>query len=59
MIPELGRFPGEGNGYQVRYSCKHRRAWQVAVRGFAKGQTQLSDYYTFHEVIITQLENVV
>ena len=30
-IPRLGRFPGEGNGYSLQYSClensMNRRAW--------------------------------
>ena len=35
-----GRFPGEGNGNQLQYSCLEspmdRRAWQAAVHGVAK-----------------------
>ena len=45
-IPGLGRSPGEGNGYPLRYSCLEnsmdRGAWQVTVHGVAKNQTQLS-----------------
>ena len=26
MIPELGRFPGEGNGNPVQYSCHGQRS---------------------------------
>ena len=39
-IPGLGRFPGEGNGNPLQYSCLEnpmgRRAWQVAVHGVAR-----------------------
>ena len=35
-----GRFPGEGNGNPLQYSCLEnptaRRAWQAAVHGVAK-----------------------
>ena len=36
-MPELGRFPGEGNGYPFQYSCMEnsmdRGAWQAIVSG--------------------------
>ena len=39
LIPELGRSPGEGNGYLLQYSClgnpMDRGAWW-SVRGVAK-----------------------
>ena len=42
-----GRFPGEGHGYPLQYSCLEnsmdRGAWQAAVLGVAKSQTCLSD----------------
>ena len=42
-IPGLGRFPGEGNGYALQYSClensKDRGAWQATVRGIIKSWT--------------------
>ena len=42
-IPGLGRFPGEGNGNPLQYSClknpMDRGAWQATVHGVAKGQT--------------------
>ena len=45
-IPGLERFPGEGNGNPLQYSCLEnpmdRGAWQATVRGVAKNQTQLS-----------------
>ena len=46
-IPGLGRFPGEGNGNPLRYSClgspMDRGAWQAAVHGVTKNWTLLSD----------------
>ena len=39
-IPGLGRSPGEGKGYSLRYSCLEnptdRGAWQASVHGDAK-----------------------
>ena len=47
LIPELGRFPGEGDGNPLQYSClgnsTDRGAWRAAVHGVAKSQTQLID----------------
>ena len=48
LIPELGRSPGEWNGYPLQYSClensKDRRAWwATTVHGVAKSRTRLSD----------------
>ena len=46
LIPVLGRFPGEGNGSPVQYSCLEnsmdRGAWRAIVHGCAKNRTQLS-----------------
>ena len=40
--------PGEGNGNPLQYSCLEnpldRGAWWATVHGFAKSQTQLSDF---------------
>ena len=40
LILELGRFPGEGNGNILQYSCLEnpmgRGAWQAIVHGIAK-----------------------
>ena len=55
-IPALGRYPGEGNGNSLQYSCLEntmdRGAWWATVHGVAKSWTwlkQLSrhahDYY--------------
>ena len=43
LIPGSGRSPGEGNGYQLQYSCldnpTDRGAWQATVHRVAKSQT--------------------
>ena len=40
--PELGRSPGEGNGYPLQYSCLEnsvdRGAWWATVHGVTKNQ---------------------
>ena len=50
-IPELGRSPGEGNGYPLQYSCLENSmdggAWRAAVYRVTKTRTQLSDFH-FH-----------
>ena len=42
-IPGSGRFPGEGNGNALQYSClknlKNRGAWQATIYGIAKSPT--------------------
>ena len=47
-IPELGRFPGEGNGNPLQYSCTEnpmdRGALKAEVHGVAKSQTRLSNF---------------
>ena len=47
LIPGLGRFPGEGNGYPLQCSCLEnsmdRGAWWAAVHGVAKSQALLSN----------------
>ena len=52
-IPGSGRFPGEGNGNPLQYSCLENSmdggAWWATVNGVAKSQTQLSNFtFTFH-----------
>ena len=49
-IPGLGRFPGEGNGYPLQYSCLENSmdrgaVWAVwaTVHRVAKSRTLLSD----------------
>ena len=40
LIPGTGRFPGEGHGNPVQYSClgnpMHRGAWRATVHSVAK-----------------------
>ena len=42
-IHELGRFPGEGNGNPLQYSClgnpMDRGAWKTTAHGIAKSLT--------------------
>ena len=48
LIPELGRYPGEGNGNPIQYSCLENpmdgTAWQATVHGVANSQTRLSAF---------------
>ena len=48
LIPGLGRFPGEGNGSPLQYSClknsMDRGTWWATFHGFAKSWTQLSTH---------------
>ena len=43
LIPGLGRYPGEGRGNPLQYSCLRnpmdRGAWWAAVHGVTKSQT--------------------
>ena len=47
LIPGLGRYPEDGNGNPLQYSClenlMNRGAWWATVHGVTKSQTQLSD----------------
>ena len=46
-VLELGRSPGEGNGYPLQYSCLEnpmgRGAWRATGYEVAKSQTRLSN----------------
>ena len=46
-IPGSGRYPGEGNGNPLQYSCLEnsmdRGAWGATVYGAVESWTQLSD----------------
>ena len=48
LIPGLGRFPGEGNGNPLQYSCLENPmdagAWWATVHGVSKSWTRLSDF---------------
>ena len=43
LIPGLGRYPGEGNGHLLQYSCLEnsidRGVWWATVHGVTKNQT--------------------
>ena len=43
LIPQLGRSPGEGNGYPLQCSCLEnsmdRGAWRATVHGFTEVDT--------------------
>ena len=64
-IPGLGRFPGEGNGNPLQYSClknsKEEGVWKAIVHGVAKSWTRLSNFtfflswYTFIGIICSWL----
>ena len=47
LIPWSGRSPGEENGYPLQYPClgnpMDRKAWQTAVHGFIKSQTDMTE----------------
>ena len=49
-VPELGRYPGEGNGKPLQYSSlgdsMDRGAWRATVHRVTKSQTQLSTQHT-------------
>ena len=44
LTPGLGRFPGEGNGYQLQYSGLENSLDSI-VHGVSKSQTQLSNFH--------------
>ena len=50
-IPQLGRSPGEGNGYPLQYSCLEnsmdRGAWKVIVRGITVGHDCVYNTQTY------------
>ena len=47
LVPELGRYPGEGHGHPLEYSCLEnpmdRGAWRAMVHRVAKSQARLCD----------------
>ena len=50
LIPRLGRYPGEGNGNPVQYSCQENPmdtgAWWAIVHRAANSQTRLKQLST-------------
>ena len=55
-IPGSGRFPGEGNGNPLQYSCLENPmgggAWWATVHGVAKSQTWLNDFTSLMKDIL-------
>ena len=49
MIPGLGRFPGEGEGYLLQYSGLDNST----DHGVAKSRTRLSSIFTFTFTLIS------
>ena len=50
LIPGLGRSPGEGKGYLLRYSGQEN-SMDYIVHGVAKSRTQLSDFSHSYSVV--------
>ena len=52
LIPGLGRFPGEGNGNPLQYSCLEnplgRGAWQGTVHGVTRAVCDLATKHHHH-----------
>ena len=55
-IPGQGRFPGEGTGNPLQYSCLQnsmdRGVWWATVHGIEKSQTQLNGFHLLIHIII-------
>ena len=51
LIPLSGRSPGEGNGYQLQYSCLEnsmdRGAWRATIHRVTKSRTRLRNTHNF------------
>ena len=49
LIPELGRYPEEGNGCPLQYSCLDNSmdwgAWQATVQGVAKSRIWVNAFH--------------
>ena len=44
LIPELGRYPGQGKGYSLQYSGLEN-SMDCIVHGVTKSRTRLSDFH--------------
>ena len=55
-IPELGRYPGEGNGNPLQYSCLEnpmdRGAWWATDHRVSKSWTGLSDFISLNSLLL-------
>ena len=53
LFPELGIFPGEGNGYLFQYSClenrMEREAWRIAWREEPGGPQSMESQGVGHD----------
>ena len=64
-IPGLGRFPGEGNGTPLQYSClenpMHGGALLVTVHGVARSQTWQGDFASLllGRKVMTNLDSIL
>ena len=60
LIPGSGRFPGEGNGNPLQYSCLEnsmdRGAWWATVHGVAESQTRLERFSTHTRTVAGRTE---
>ena len=63
LIPGLGRYPGEGNGDSLKYSCLEnsmdRGAWRAPVHGVTKSQTWVSNWECMHAPCATCQEKQI
>ena len=59
-VPGSGRFPEEGHGNPLQYSCVEnsldRGAWWATVHGVAKNQTRLSNFHSWKLLVYTLLK---
>ena len=58
LIPVLGRFPGEGNGYPLQYSGLEN-SMDYIVHGVAKSRTRLRDFLHFHVYTMNSLHYTI
>ena len=64
LSPMSGRFPGEGNGYPLQYSCLEnpldRGAWWATVHGgHSESDTTEQMFQLIHRFLILLMVNVV
>ena len=64
LIPESGRFPGEGNGNPLQYSCQEnpmdRGAWQGTICAWGlKSLTRLNQHQPMIESGLSRLLRMI